>query len=63
MFCLFIFATVYSAALIFVYLIKMDIYLSMQKRLRKLWDNKYSKIFAYLFLHVFFLYIYFCTFN
>ena len=31
--------------------------------LRKLWCNKYSKFFAYLFLHVFFLYIYFRTFN
>ena len=35
----------------------------MKKTLRKLWRNKYSKMFAYLFLKVFFLFIHFCTFN
>ena len=54
-FCLFILATVYSAAYIFVYLIKMTTLIKYTKKtLRELWFNKCSKIFAHLFLYVFF---------
>ena len=35
-FCLFVFATVYSAACIFVYIIKMTIYLNMQKNVAQI---------------------------